>query len=146
MMSRTMVPLVISYILLIGAGFLFLQSPPVTLEGTTEYGQLLVLWAAFYIVGPVISLTSIGIRTFRKVNHVVALWHFEISGLYLIVAANLIYSYALLRTGLFFGEVNLIAFSLVISAFAASFIGRIIDNLRLVRAVGTVAIPGKAAQ
>lgn len=142
MISRTMAPLVVSYLLLIGAGFLFLQTPPVTLSDTT-YSSLLVVWSLFYVVGPAVALISIGIRTFRKIKHMAALWHFEVAGLYLVVAANLVYSYALLRTGIFLGEYNLIAFSLVINAFASSFIGRIIDVYRLVRAVNNVSLDRK---
>lgn len=145
MISRTMGPLVVSYILLIGAGILFVQAPPVSLADST-YASLLVVWSLFYIVGPSIALASVSVRALRKVKHIAALWHFEMAGLYLIVAANLVYAYALLRTGLFLGELNLVAFSLVINAFASSFIGRIIDVLKLVKAVNRVSLDGKGAQ
>lgn len=142
MVSRTMAPLVISYMMLIGAGILFLQAPPVTLADST-YASLLIIWSIFYIVGPSVALLSVAVKATRKIKHITALWHFEMAGLYLIVAANLVYSYALLRTGLFFGEYNLVAFSLVINAFAASFIGRIIDVWKLVRAVNGVYLDRK---
>lgn len=145
MITRTMIPLVISYILLIGAGVLFLQAPPVSLADST-YSSLLVVWSLFYIVGPTVALTSIAIRTLKHTKHITALWHFEIAGLSLVVAANLVYSYALLRLGLAEGEYNLIAFSLVISAFASSFIGRGIDVWKLVKAVNTVSLDGKGAK
>jgi hypothetical protein len=144
MISRTMMPLVISYILLIGAGCFFLQAPPVSLVDST-YTSLLIVWSLFYIVGPSISLISMGVRLFTRVKHVTAWWHFEVSGLYLIVSANLVYSYALLRAGLAAEEYNLIAFSLVISAFASSFIGRIMDAYKLIRAVNAVTVDRKGA-
>ena len=142
MISRTMLPLVISYVLLIGAGVLFLQAPPVSLADST-YASLIVVWSMFYIVGPSVALASIAVRTFRHIKHITALWYFEVAGLSLIVVANLIYSYALLRLGLAESEYNLIAFSLVISAFASSFTGRIIDVLKLVKAVNSVSLDGR---
>jgi hypothetical protein len=146
MLSRTTTPLVVSYVLLIGAGILFLQTPPLALDRSATYNTLLIVWALFYIAGPTIALTSVAIRVLQRTKHLVALWHFEMSGLYLIVAANLVYSYALLRTGLFYEEYNVVAFSLVISAFASSFISRIVDAWQLVRAVNKVSLDGKGAQ
>lgn len=145
MISRTMVPLIVAYVFLLGAGILFLQAPPVSLE-YAAYQSLLLVWSIFYIVGPTIALTAVAIRTIKKIKHVAALWHFEVAGLYLIVAANLVYAYALLRTGLSLGEYNLIAFSLVINAFASSFIGRIFDARQLIKAVNGVSLDGKGAQ
>lgn len=143
MLSRSTTPLVVSYILLVAAGILFLETPPLGLAENTNYNTLLVIWALFYTVGASVALTTVIMRATLKVKHIASLWHFEIAGLSLIVAANLIYSYALMRTGLYYHEYNVVAFSLVISAFAASFIGRIIDTLRLIRAVNRVSLDRK---
>lgn len=141
MLPRTTTPLVVTYILLIGAGFLFLETPPPTLTDSSAYSSLLTVWAMFYIAGGTVALTATALRIRRKIKHLASLWHFEIAGLSLIVAANLIYSYALLRVGLNGGEYNYIALSLVISAFASSFVGRVFDALKLIKAVNAVSLP-----
>lgn len=146
MLSRTTTSQIVSYILLIGAGALFLQTPPLALDRSATYNELLTVWALFYITGPAVALAAVAVRTLRKIKHLAALWHFEMAGLYLVVAANLVYSYALLRTGLYYEEYNVVAFALIISAFAAMFIGRIIDAWKLVKAVNNVSLDGKGTQ
>ena len=143
MLSKSTVPLILAYILLIAAGVLFLNTPPVGLEQARTYDALLVIWSLFYIIGSFVSLIAVMARAGLKIKHITALWYFEVAGLCLIVAANLVYSYALLRVGLYQQENNIIAFSLIISAFAASFIGRIVDVFKLIRVVNIVALDRK---
>jgi hypothetical protein len=146
MLTRSTTPLLVAYIFLLAAGIMFLETPPLSLQDSSAYNALITIWALFYVGGSGVAFLSVIGRTFLKVKNLTALWQFEIAGLSLIVVANLFYSYALLRTGLYYQEYNVVAFALVISAFAASFVGRVIDTLRLIRVVNNVSSTRKGAK
>lgn len=137
MFTRSSGPLLVAYILITVAGVFFLNSPPLSLVEETEYGSLVVAWGLFYLLGGLFSLVSVSLRGKFKNN--ISLWYFEIAGLALSITANLVYGYALMRTGIIYQEFNVVAVSLIISAFAASLISRSIEALRFTQILKTAA-------
>jgi hypothetical protein len=132
MVTRASGPLFIAYVMIFFAGALFLITPSLVLAESTDYSQLVVIWGLFYLVGGLVSVVALLSRgTFFKNN--ISLWYFEVSGIALSVTANLVYAYALAKTGFFYGEPNIVALALILLAFSSGLIARCIETLRLVR-------------
>ena len=115
-----------------------MNSPTVLLQRNDSLDGLLIAWGLFYLVGGVLSITAVAVRKVKTVSRVVALWYFEIAGLSLIITANLIYAYTLLRTGLVNEEYNVVALSFVISAFASSLIARAVEAFKFAKILASV--------
>lgn len=137
MFTRSSGPLLAAYVLITAAGIFFLNTPALSLSDETEYGSLVTVWGLFYLLGGLISLISVSLR--GVIKNSVSLWYFETSGLSLSITANLVYAYTLMRTGIIYEEFNVVAASLIISAFAASLISRTIEALRFVKILTTAA-------
>lgn len=131
MIARASGALLFSYIVMSIAGVVFLAFPSATLSQVAVYDSTLIVWALFYLVG---GLTAAGCIILRRyVVNTLPLWYFEIGGIALIVAANLVYAYAIAQTAIQFQENNILAASFVILAFAGGLVARSIETLRLVK-------------
>jgi hypothetical protein len=134
--SRATGPLLIAYLLVTLAGIFFLITPSLVLAEAADYNELLTVWGLFYLVGGLVSTTSLLSRSFLRKS--IALWYFEVSGLALIITANIVYAYALGQTGLYYREANIVALGLVLIGFSAGLVARCIETLRLVKLLGEV--------
>lgn len=128
MIRRSTGPLVVAYLLLVAAGVFFLQAPALSLAEETEYNALVKIWSSFYIAGGVFAAVSAVSRLISR--RLVSFWYFEVGGLMLLISANLVYGYALFRSGIIYNEFNVLALSLVIFAFTGSLIARTKDAYR----------------
>lgn len=137
MFIRAQGPLVAAYALLLLAGIFFLNTPALSLDKETDYSALVTLWGVFYMAGGGISLASVIARHFLKLG--VALWYFEVAGIALTITANLIYAYALFKTGFFYQEYNVVALAFIVTAFTASLISRCIEALKFIRILKAAA-------
>jgi hypothetical protein len=135
MFIRAQGPLTVAYVLLLFAGIFFINTPSITLAEETGYNALLYVWGVFYIAGSVVALAAVIARNYVKSK--TALWYFETSGLALVITANCVYGYVLLRSGFFYGEYNIVALGLVVSAFTASLVARCIEVLRFIKILRT---------
>ena len=131
MISRTSGILLMSYILIFLGGLGYLLTPSPTVGEATEATEALV-WGAFYVTGGAISALAAGIRPFM-LRRITSLWYFEISGISLIISANLVYAYSLYHTSLTSGEINEIALSAILLAFSLALVARSVEILSLIR-------------
>lgn len=113
------------------AGVFFLIKPPLILAEATNYEALLLVWGVFYLVGGVVSAVSLILRRFFKKS--IPLWYFETSGIALVITANFVYAYALVVTGLYYNEYNIVALAFILAAFAFGLIARSLETLSLIR-------------
>ena len=137
MFIRSQGPLVAAYALLLLAGIFFLNTPALSLDEQAEYNALVVLWGVFYMAGGGIALLSVAARYFFKLG--VALWYFEVAGIALAITANLIYAYALFKSGIFYQEYNVVALAFIVTAFTSSLISRCIEALKFIKILKTAA-------
>lgn len=131
MIARASGALLFSYIVMAIAGAVFLAFPSATLSEVAVYDSTLIVWALFYLVGGLCAAACIVLR--KYVANTIPLWYFEIGGIALIVAANLVYAYAIAQAAIQFQENTILAASFVILAFAGGLVARTIETLRLVK-------------
>lgn len=131
MIARASGALLFAYIILAIAGLVFLFVPSPTLENVATTSFTVIVWGMFYLVGGVLASTCIVARKFIK--NTTPLWYFEMAGNSLIIAANLVYTYALASQAYSTGQYNIYATALVILAFSGGLVARSIETLRLVR-------------
>lgn len=140
MVNRASGPLLVAYLMILSAGAFFIGTPSLVLADSTEYNQLILIWGLFYLIGGLVSAISLLGRGLLKNN--ISLWYFETSGIALTVTANLVYAYALGRSGIHYHEGNIIALSMILIAFSAGLVARCVETLRLVRIL-TGVVKGK---
>lgn len=131
MIARASGALLIAYSVVTIAGVLFLVFPSPVLSQVVEYRPSVIAWGLFYVVGGLTAAVSIGLRHF--IENTLSLWHFEIAGLSLIVAANIVYAYALAVTAFQTQEFNVLATAIIILGIAGGFVARSVETLRLVK-------------
>lgn len=141
MIARASGALLFAYIVMMAAGLVFLFAPSLPVGEVATTQATLVLWSLFYVVGGALSAFCIIARRF--VRNAIALWYFEVGGLSLVVAANMVYSYALASSAISSGAFNSLATSLVILAFSGGLIARSIETLRLVRTLKQFSTDGE---
>lgn len=140
MIARASGALLFAYIVMMAAGLVFLFVPSQPVSEAATYTSTLVLWSLFYVVGG--GLAAFCIIARRFVRNATPLWYFEVGGISLVVAANLVYSYALASSAITSGALNSLASSLVILAFSGGLIARSIETLRLVRTLKQFSTEG----
>lgn len=133
MIARASGALLFSYFIIAIGGAVFLAFPSETLSQVQTYDASLVVWAMFYLVGGLFAAACIILRRFVK--NTIPLWYFEIAGISLIVAANLVYAYAIATVALQFQEYTILAASFVVLAFAGGLVARSLETLRLVKMI-----------
>lgn len=131
MIQRSSGVLLTTYLILAVAGVVFLFAPSRAVEtvSTTEFTT--TIWGLFYLVGGAFSAISLILRAF--VHHTLPLWLFELSGIFLIIAANIVYAYALITLSVHTQEYNAIATALIMFGFSGGLVARVVETLRLVR-------------
>lgn len=133
MIPRASGALLFSYIIVAFAGVLFLVFPSTTLAEVAAYHTTIIVWGLFYIIGGLSAASCILSRRFVK--NTLPLWYFEVAGVSLIVSANVVYAYALAQTAMQFNELSILAAAVIVLGFAGGLIARIIETLRLARAI-----------
>lgn len=141
MINRASGALFVAYSLVILSGIFFLLTPSLVLAEATDYGELVLVWGMFYLLGGLTSASSLLARAWMRNS--VPLWYFETAGIALIVTANLVYAYALARTGFYYQEYNIIALAFVLAAYSAGLVARCVETLRFVRILTGVATRAK---
>lgn len=131
MIARASGALLFAYVVIAVAGVVFILFPSETLSTVTAYDATVVIWGLFYVVGGSFAATCLVARRF--VTNTVPLWYFEVAGIALIIAANLVYAYAIAQTAIQFGESNILAAAFIVLAFAGGLVARSIETLRLVK-------------
>lgn len=137
MIARASGALFFAYSVVTIAGVLFLLFPSPMLAQIVEYRSTMVVWSLFYVIGGLTAAISIVLRSIVK--NTIPLWHFEIAGMSLIVVANLVYAYALAQTAFELQEFNILATAIIILGFAAGFVARSVETLRLVKTLNRLA-------
>jgi hypothetical protein len=132
MISRTSGILLMSYILIFLGGLGYLLTPSPTVDEASTASVETVVWGAFYVAGGAVAALAAGIRPFM-LRRITSLWYFEISGISLIISANLVYAYSLYHTSLETGYINQIALAAVLIAFSLALVARSVEVLSLIR-------------
>lgn len=145
MISRASGPLLVAYLMLFVAGGFFLIAPSIVLAEATDYNDLTVVWGLFYLCGGAVAAASLIARQFYRIfKNRISLWYFETSGLSLVITANIVYAYTLVRAGLFYDESNLIALGLVLISFSSGLVARVIETRRLIKILVKMSkVPGE---
>lgn len=131
MIQRSSGVLLATYLILAVAGVVFLFAPSRAVENVAHTDFTTIIWGLFYLIGGVFSATSVILRGFVK--HTLPLWLFELSGIFLIIAANFVYAYALVALSTTTHEYNAIATALIMIGFSGGLVARSVETLRLVR-------------
>lgn len=131
MIQRSSGVLLVMYLILAMAGVVFLFAPSRAVESVAHTDLTTLIWGLFYLVGGVFSATSMILRAFVK--HTVPLWLFELSGIMLIIAANIVYAYALFTLSTTTHEYNAAATGLIMIGFSGGLVAKSVETFRLVR-------------
>lgn len=131
MVTRSSGILLIAYLALAVAGIVYMlvPSPIVTEVAGTSF--IVFMWGLFYAVGGFCAAAASIARKFAA--NTAPLWHFEVGGVWLIIAANTVYVYALVESALSSGNYNVFATALVIMAFSIGLYAWIRETRKLVK-------------
>src|SRR5690606_24889232 len=119
------------YILVFLGGFGYLITPSPIISGASQSTETLI-WGLFYLVGGLIAAVFTGLRPIL-LTKITPLWYFEVSGISLIISANLVHMYALYEASILTGQVNLLALGAILIAYTLSLAGRCVEVLSLIR-------------
>lgn len=131
MIQRSSGVLLTTYLILAVAGVVFLFAPSRAVDNVATTDLTNIIWGLFYLIGGAFSATSVILRAFLK--HTLPLWLFELSGIFLVIAANLVYAYALITIGTTTQEYNTFATALIMIGFSGGLVARSVETLRLVK-------------
>lgn len=131
MIQRSSGVFLATYLILAVAGIVFLFAPSRAVESVAHTEFTTIVWGLFYLIGGIFSAASVILRAF--VQHTLPLWLFELSGIFLIIAANLVYAYALVSLGTTTHEYNAVATALIMIGFSGGLVAKSVETFRLVR-------------
>lgn len=132
MFSKISGVLLLSYIMTVVGGAGYLLSPPPVIGQIVSVPSEAIIWGLFYVVGGLISSVSSALRPI-VLSRITSLWYFEISGVFLIITANLVHSYAIYTDSILSSEYNLLAFASILLSFSILLSARVVEVLSLVR-------------
>lgn len=107
----------IFYLITLGAGIIFLTSPPGSFLRVGVYPSLYLVWGVFYLLGALVGIISVLLKKYTQLN-IKAGVYFELAGLVLIATAHIIYAYALISLSYIFTELSVTAVALLVTGFA----------------------------
>lgn len=143
MIARASRILLVAYLLVVATGLVFLTTPSPSLVSIAGYAVTLKLWALFYLVGGLTSSTAVIVR--KRARNTAPLWYFEIAGISLIIAANLIYAYALYRTGLATEEYQVYGAAVLVVALSVVLFHVAWETVKHVRTLKQYSLWGASA-
>lgn len=139
MFSRISGVLFIAYVFTFVGGVGYLISEPPFVGTTDQYMLNVGLWGWFYVVGGLIAAAATALRPFL-LSKITSFWYFEISGISLIISANLVHAYSLYLASVTLNQYNLLALTSVLVAFSAVCVARVVEIFGLIRYLKQYAI------
>lgn len=131
MVTRSSGILLIAYLFLAIAGIVYILVPSPIVAEAASTSFIVFVWGLFYTVGGACAAAASIARKFA--SNTAPLWHFEVAGVWLIIAANTVYVYALVESAISSGNFNVFATALVIMAFSVGLYAWIKETRKLVK-------------